>query len=54
MIPQKDEAVLANNPIGFYIVEFSMSRDTVGESNKQQQNQNKQNAAAAQQNQNAR
>ena len=51
MIPQKDEAVIANNPIGFYITEFSMTRDTVGESNKRQQNS--QNATTNQQNQNA-
>ena len=51
MIPQRDEAVIANNPMGFYITEFSLTRDTVGESNKRQQNA--QNAPVAQQNQNA-
>ncbi len=30
IIPQKDEAVISHNPIGFYITEFSMTRDTVG------------------------
>ena len=50
MIPQRDEAVIANNPIGFYVTEFSMTRDTVvGESNKRQQSA--QNAPNAQQNQ---
>lgn len=44
IIPQKDEAVIANNPIGFYITEFSMTRDTVGNTN------NQRNQAAGQQN----
>ena len=34
IIPQKDEAVLSHNPIGFYITEFSMTRDTVGGNNR--------------------
>lgn len=38
MIAQKDEAVLANNPIGFYITDFSVSRDTLGDSGKRPQN----------------
>jgi len=52
MIPQKDEAVIANNPIGFYITEFSMTRDTVGDMNRNQQNANI-NANANNPNQNA-
>lgn len=40
IIPQKDEKVLANNPISFYITEFSMTRDTVGDTKSSNPNVN--------------